>query len=812
LKKQKASPRTQTLINLDRFDKYNGFHTLDDNHIVYMIIQPVKVSILGKNDLLGKINDLQNVLETIGGCEIIVLSAVQSFESNKQNLRRCMENASNAAILTLCQKDIEEFDNLSSSNSTNREFIFSFSFPKNTDRDTLSVRLSEYSSIIYNNGFNARLATKDDIKRTLGLYYSQDIYTVDFPDFDGAQYLAKAKKPLSDEEIEQLKLKSYVDLIAPSSIGFKKHSDYYTIGNTYRSVWAIRSYPTKIEKRIENLAILKELGEGDGVTLHIYTEALPQYEKTHIFEAAQRRNRQKTTDYKITTATEAAQNMQDIQDLIVSSFKQKEPFLQCAVFIEIIANSLKDLRSKQSRVGGSLNHQHILVDHLRLHQMEGFNSVKPGGKNMFGSQFLRVLPASSIANLFPLSYSGKTDPQGLFLGKDVNGSYIITDFDRRTEDKTNGHILVLGNSGQGKSYLMKLIITNMRQIGKKIYILDPEDEYRELVRELGGTYIDMMSSKYYINVLEIRKWTDNTDEPTDAEPEAFKKSNRLSQHIAYLRDFFLTYSQFSERELDIIEIMLDETYKRAHITDSSDFDTLSSNSYPILSDLYKVIEDKLSTYDEEVKAAQVIGHPIMYSKDMLQSVGLGLKTICIGSMSSYFNGHTNIPNADFVVFSVKEALNTNKNLKDAMFLNIFSYMSHKFLTEGECLLVADEYHEFVKNEIAVRYTASFMARGRKRESLVAILSTHPEALLAEEVRQYTKPLLMIPTHSFLFNPGENCLPEDYQKVLNIQPYEYRLIDKPKRGRCLYKCGLERFQMLVQAPKYKAELFGSGGGR
>lgn len=148
------------------------------------------------------------------------------------------------------------------------------------------------------------------------------------------------------------------------------------------------------------------------------------------------------------------------------------------------------------------------MDKLYLRQLQGFESVKPNGKNAFGTEFERVFPASSVANLFPFSYSGKNDKNGFYIGRDQNGSNIIVDFDRRAEDKTNGHILILGNSGEGKSYLMKLIITNVIMAGKKVYILDPDNEYGELVKNLGGTYLDMMDSKYYINVLEPKTWID----------------------------------------------------------------------------------------------------------------------------------------------------------------------------------------------------------------------------------------------------------------------------------------------------------------
>ena len=82
----------------------------------------------------------------------------------------------------------------------------------------------------------------------------------------------------------------------------------------------------------------------------------------------------------------------------------------------------------------------------------------------------------------------------------------------------------------------------------------------------------------------------------------------------------------------------------------TDFTKLTSEDYPILSDLYRVIEEKLESYDEEAALAAKAGHPVMYSLEMLKSVGLGLRGICIGAMSRYFNGHTNIPNSNFIDF------------------------------------------------------------------------------------------------------------------------------------------------------------------
>lgn len=625
----------------------------------------------------------------------------------------------------------------------------------------------------------------------------------------------KKNVPPTPEDRRIRQAKTYRDLISPSVVAFNKSPEYYILGNTYRCVWAVRAFAETIEKDSPDIALLRDIGEADGVTLHIFTRHMPDVERNEIFNRAQNRVIGASGNtWKLRDKIEADEEMTILKRVIRSTSRSKERFVYCSVFIELIASGLEQLRNKQAEVQSILSRKKILIDKLMLRQLKGFNTVKPNGKNQFGSEFERVYPASSVANLYPFSYSGKTDPHGFYIGRDENGSNIIVDFDRRSDDKTNGHILILGNSGEGKSYLMKLIITNQLLAGKKIFILDPDDEYGDLTRNLGGTYIDMMNSGYFINVLEFRQWTDPTQEIDDNDdaPVPFKARSQFAQHIAYLRDFFSVYQSFTDAQLDIIEIMLEETYRRRGITPETNIAELTSKDYPILSDLYRVVEQKLETYAEDAELSAQTGHPVMYSEAALRSVGLGLRTICVGSMARFFNGHTNIPNADFIDFSVKDALTTNENLKNAMFLNIFSYMSHKFLTEGFCNLFIDELHEFVKNQLAIRYINSFMKRGRKKDSGVCIGSQNVEDLLHPDVLHYTKPLMTIPTHSFLFHPGVNCDAQAFQRNISVQPWEYEIIKIPHQGHCLYKCGAERYHLAVRAPSHKAALFGTAGGR
>lgn len=294
-------------------------------------------------------------------------------------------------------------------------------------------------------------------------------------------------------------------------------------------------------------------------------------EQRKIIQNATRRNKLKSGGNDVNDTIEAEGNLQDVIELLANLRKNKEPLLHCSVFIELKARSMDALKELQSDIAMELTRSKISVDRLTLRQKEGFLSVIPTGYNQFGAQYERVLPASSVANLYPFNFSGKTDPQGLYLGRDKYGTNILVDFDRRAEDKTTSNVLILGNSGQGKSYLLKLILTNIRESGKAIICLDPESEYEELCNALGGCYIDFMSGEYTINPLEPKAWTDSVEDIDATTPEAFKKVTRLSQHIAFLKDFFRSYKDFSDTQIDTIEILLSKLYARFGITDATDY-------------------------------------------------------------------------------------------------------------------------------------------------------------------------------------------------------------------------------------------------
>ena len=594
----------------------------------------------------------------------------------------------------------------------------------------------------------------------------------------------KIDLPRTDAEKEQVRIKEFLDMCSPSVLKF--YPDYYICGSTYRSVWAIREYPTDTDEQ----AILRHLGDRSGVTLRIYTRHVTPAEERKIISNAASRNRMNRGSGDIQKEIVAESNLNDVMNLIAQMHRDREPLVHCAVFIETAAPTLEKLKEMQADVEAELTRSKISVDKLFLRQKEGFKSTQPCGDNVLGEQFERVLPAASAANLYPFNYSGKADPEGFYIGHDKYGSNLFIDFQRRTDDKTNANVLILGNSGQGKSYLMKLLLCNIRESGMDVICLDPESEYIDLTLNLDGCYIDLTSGEYIINVLEPKKWDDDG-------------GSVLSRHLSFLRDFFRSYKDFTSSEIDVLEIFLERLYESKGITERTKLSELTHNDYPILSDLYVFAENELNRYED--KKGNI------YTKETVRDLCLKLKSICIGADSKFFNGHTNITSDKFICFGVKGIMESDTSIKNAMLFNVLSYMSDALLTKGNTAAFLDEMYLFLTNLTAIEYIRNAMKRVRKKDSAVIIASQNIEDFNRTDVKEMTKPLFAIPAHQFLFYPG-SISKKEYTEMLRLDECLFDLISYPQKGVCVFRHGSEVYHLVVKAQKYKEELFGSAGGR
>lgn len=812
-KKTRADERKrrslQELFGLHGFSQY-GLKAWDE--VVFFRIEPVNITVLSYQNTEIKINSLMLVLQQLPNMEICCMDASECFDSNKHYLQQRIVAENDPKIKSLLMQDLAFLDQAQLDVSNARQFMFAVHF-RNMNDAQIRGEVNHIEKVIRDQGFEVQRMPKDDLKRMLAVYFGTLRQAEHTADYAGMEYLTDVADALSSieqpkerekqytaEEFEAIQVKTFFDCVLPGAVKF--FADYYIVGDSYRCVWAISEYAPSTQQQ----AILAQLADKQNITLKIYTRLVDSAEQSKIISNATRRSNSQQSDNKMEKSVQAVNELNDLAELISLLQKDRQPLLHCAVFIELRSDSLEGLKTLQRDVQLELLRSKITTEHLTLRQHEGMLSVLPFGRNAFSAQYEIALPASSVANLYPFSYSGKTDPSGFYLGRDKFGTNIIADLDRRAADKTNSSVLVIGNSGQGKSFLLKLLTVNRRESGKTVLILDPEGEYRDLTYALGGSYLDFMGGEYMINPFEPKIWSlPETDSPGNGEdlPAAFTKKSRLSQHIAFLKDFFSEYKGFSNVQLDTLEIILLKLYDQFGITEDTDFGKMSSKDYPIAEDLYTFMENEYLHFDE--RSGQI------YTKETLQELLLGITSMCHGSDQVYFNGHTNIVDDKMICFGVKGLMDANAQLKNAMLFNLLSYMNNKLLLEGNSTAVIDELYLFLEFRTAVLYIRNGIKRVRKKNSDFILATQNIEDANLPEIKEYTKPLFAIPAHQFVFNGG-TVKPQDYMDMLQLEENEFELIRYPQRGSCLYKCGNERYLLQVHAPEYKSNLFGSAGGR
>lgn len=188
----------------------------------------------------------------------------------------------------------------------------------------------------------------------------------------------KIDLPRTDAEKEQVRIKEFLDMCSPSVLKF--YPDYYICGSTYRSVWAIREYPTDTDEQ----TLLRHLGDRSGVTLRIYTRHVTPAEERKIISNAASRNRMNRGSGDIQKEIVAESNLNDVMNLIAQMHRDREPLVHCAVFIETAAPTLEKLKEMQADVEAELTRSKISVDKLFLRQKEGFKSTQPCRDNALG--------------------------------------------------------------------------------------------------------------------------------------------------------------------------------------------------------------------------------------------------------------------------------------------------------------------------------------------------------------------------------------------------------------------------------------------
>ena len=375
----------------------------------------------------------------------------------------------------------------------------------------------------------------------------------------------------------------------------------------------------------------------------------------------------KVVDASVKVALSDAQQLQD------SIAEGTEKFFHFTMYITIYAPN-KDLLEKYSRnVVSTLAAISVTAKPATLQQEQGFISTQPLGLDKL--YVTRNMDTTSLATTFPFVASELSMDHGIMYGINMHNKSLVI-FDRF--ELENANAVVFAKSGAGKSYFVKLEALRSLMLGTEIIIIDPEREYEDLARAVGGSYISFSQDKGdKMNPFELSGVFE------EGEDELRIKSQSL------LGFFKVMFDGLTSVEISILDRAIILAYREKGIT----YDPATQkNTPPMLEDLYKVLKGM--------------------AEEEAHNLARRMERFIIGSGAGVFNEATNfeIQNA-FTVFSVRDLQEELKPLAMYLMLDFIWTVIRK--NKKRRILVVDEAWYMMQREDSARFMYSIAKRARK---------------------------------------------------------------------------------------------------
>ena len=229
------------------------------------------------------------------------------------------------------------------------------------------------------------------------------------------------------------------------------------------------------------------------------------------------------------------------------------------IYINLYSKDINELEYNLNKIEGISQSKGMQTRRANFRQEECFLAGLPIMENreIIKEAGKRNILTTGLLSTYPFISSTIFDKNGIFIGTNIYNNSLVF-IDRYNTDKyKNANICIFGTSGAGKSFYTKLLILRYKLLGIKQYIIDPDREYTNICKELGGTLIKIgPTSETYINILDIRK-------ESIEEGEKGYLATKISKLIGF---FNLIFGELDEEEKALIEEKLIETYKIKNIT------------------------------------------------------------------------------------------------------------------------------------------------------------------------------------------------------------------------------------------------------
>lgn len=392
-----------------------------------------------------------------------------------------------------------------------------------------------------------------------------------------------------------------------------------------------------------------------------------------------------------------------------------ERFFQFSLYITIKSENKEQLEKITKAVQSALGSLLIVSKKTALQMDEGFKTTLPMGVDRL--LITRNMDTTSLATTFPFTSSELTMETGIVYGiNEHNDSLVI--FDRFKME--NANMVIFAKSGAGKSYTVKLEILRQLMFDTEIIVLDPEHEYEELCKMVGGEYINFtFGSKAKINPFDLSNLYEEGE-------------NELGQKILSLHGLLkVMLGEMTPQQEAILDRAIIASYKAKGITPDPNTQT---NVPPLMEDLYKALAGMEQDESDDLAAR--------------------LEKFITGSFRGIFDKASNIDiRSPFTVFSVKEM---EEELRPIAMYVILDFIWTKIKKDlKKRILVIDEAWYFMMHQDSSAFVYSMVKRARKYYLGITTITQDVEDFLRND---YGRAIVSNSSIQFLMKQSTSSVP------------------------------------------------------
>ena len=587
--------------------------------------------------------------------------------------------------------------------------------------------------------------------------------------------------------------------IAPKGLEFKP-SDF-VISDKYATILTVVSYPKFISpgylSSLTSLPCIKMVIKHIPLPFSVIQKMLNR-EIAELKQAYQ-------TEKDKTIQERIRQDYESLEYFISMLASTQSKIYDFQMHIMISADSQDELISRKIQVKNYLEAMEMHAVPLRFEQESVLKSIIPiYPKQEIEDRIGTPIPAPTIAAMYPFIFDSLKDP-GLstLLGVDFSGGVILFNQFlyqiKKENNRNNANMILLGTSGSGKSTAAKLLVRSHIRNNNQVVVIDPEGELEEMAKLYDGEFIDLGKGGEYgmINPLEV---------VMDADEEEIKQGlgyTVLTRTIQSVKAFLKYYDPSIEEDtVNMFSEVLQETYRRFGIDFNSDFTKFTSKDYPTFKDVYATIKGRILSMPERTR-----------ERDILEQLEIKVRPL-IKELKYYFDGHTTIePNSEFIVFNIRELMNADTNIRNALFFNILKYAWGLTLdTSKNTILMVDEAHVLLggNNTLGAEFLAQVQRRARKYNTGTIIITQQPTDFSDPSVFVQGKAIFDNASYYLVMGLKKQAV-DDLAKLIDLNDNEKDSIKRYTQGEALFVCGSRRMRINVIVTEEELDSFGTGGG-